>query len=249
MNELTVEREIIKMESIKMRISYRDAFGAWEDFDKLVDGLAHQVAIAEIGAGANPMLSQDLVNDRGITYHLLDESAVELEKAGPGYQYRVIDMMRPMADAAPVYDLLIARMTLEHIAHPAIFFQNAHRLLKPGGRFALFYACPTNLPMFVNKILPEAWSDRILKKIQPFRKQEKHGKFRAFYRWCYGPTRKNFRRLKGAGFSIETYTGFFGHSYYQRFRLLNEMENAKKRFLLKHPDPWLCTYAQLVLVK
>ncbi|RYY52612.1 MAG: methyltransferase domain-containing protein, partial [Chitinophagaceae bacterium] len=204
-------------------------------------------SIVEIGAGANPLLPISFVEDQQLVYQLIDFSGEELAKAGPGYQIQVLDFQQPIGSPQQKFDLVIAQMTLEHIERPAVFYGNVKLLLQPGGHACLFFATVTNLPMMLNHLLPDGISHRLLMLVQPFRKNEKHGKFPAFYRWCYGPTRKNISRLQSTGLDIELYRGYFGHSYYRRLPILPWLEKKKTQMLLRFPNPNFCTYAQLVL--
>jgi len=234
----------------ELRIEYRDAGPAWEEFRDLVTTIITRQQfryVAEIGAGANPLIPLPFVDENQLVYRLIDYSADELMKAGPGYEKQVVDFQLPLPPSGDKFDLVIAQMTLEHIEHPAVFFENIRLMLRPGGRACLFFATVTNLPMALNYLLPDSLSHWLLLKVQPFRKNEKHGKFPAWYRWCFGPTRKNISRIRSTGLSIELYRGYFGHNYYRRIPPLQRLEELKTRLLLRFPSPRFCTYAQLVL--
>ncbi|RYY59268.1 MAG: hypothetical protein EOO05_13790 [Chitinophagaceae bacterium] len=74
-----------------MKIEYRDAYPAWEEFKELVISVVknYQVrSIVEIGAGANPLLPISFVEDQQLVYQLIDFSGEELAKAGKGAQLR-----------------------------------------------------------------------------------------------------------------------------------------------------------------
>ena len=103
------------------------------------------------------------------------------------------------------------------------------------------------LPAMTNFLLPEPITKRILTFVQEFRKDKKHGKFKAHYKWCFGPTKKNIERIVNLDFEIISYTGYFGHSYYQKFFLLEFLEKLKTKILLKYPNPYLCSYSHLLL--
>jgi hypothetical protein len=67
-----------------MQIFFLNGINAWEDFQKTV----YQVilrnefkSIAEIGGGANPLLSLEFVNEQKLDYHIIDISQEELSKA------------------------------------------------------------------------------------------------------------------------------------------------------------------------
>ena len=235
-----------------MKVDYENAFPAWELFDMRVRQLIDEhrlTSIAELGGGANPLLSAEFMKTRGLSYYVLDVSAGELEKASDLYQKEIVNLEDPQLLHPRCYDLVFAQMTLEHIAKPDVFYNNALRLLNPGGWAYFFFACDTMLPTRVNKWLPESISQRLLEKWQPFRKQEHHGKFKAHYRWCHGPVPENIRRLRSTGFDIIRYTGFFGHSYYRRLPWLQRLEDLKTNWLLRHPRPAFCSYAQVLLQK
>jgi SAM-dependent methyltransferase len=233
-----------------MKIKFARARNAWKDFSEAI----HQIIlendlkdIAEIGAGANPLLSLDFLEKQQLLYHVIDSSSDELLKANVQYYKMILDLERKDIDPRTKYDLIFSQLTLEHIKDIEAFYTNIHKLLKPGGRAYLFFACLTTLPTLSNYLLPDFISSKILLLIQPFRKNEKHGKFKAYYKWCFGPTRKNIRRFEKSGFNILSYTGYFGHSYYHRIPFLDSLEKTKTDFLLNHPNPYLCSYAHVLL--
>lgn len=235
-----------------MEKHYRNAYQAWDDFARITKELIINKGfhtIGEIGGGANPLLEAGFIAANNLAYRVIDISAEELAKAGAYYVKVQADLEAEDFAAVQQNDFLFAQMTLEHISKPAVFYRNVYSMLKPGGYAFFFFACDTMLPARVNKWLPELVSDRILKKLQPFRKQEHHGKFKAFYRWCKGPTKKNTGRLSKTGLHIIAHTGYFGHSYYHRFPLLQRLENWKTSLLLKWPAPRLCSYSQVLLQK
>ena len=82
------------------------------------------------------------------------------------------------------------------------------------------------------------------------RDEHRHGKFRAWYSWSRGPTRRMVARFRGMGFGVLEYHGYFGHDYYERrLPLLHHLEERKTRFLLKHPIALATAYAGVVLRK
>ncbi|HEY2722660.1 MAG TPA: class I SAM-dependent methyltransferase [Chitinophagaceae bacterium] len=235
-----------------MEIRYAQGINAWKDFHDNIHQfiLAKNVKdIAEIGGGANPLLSVEFIEEHELNYHVIDISADELSKADPRYKKIMLDIEKKDIGIPGQYELVFSQLTAEHIKDIQSFYRNVFKLLKPGGSAYFFFACVTTLPTFLNYILPEFISKAILLVFQPFRKNEKHGKFTAYYKWCVGPTRKNIRRFESLRFEIAVYTGYFGHSYYQRIGLLNRLEKIKTNFLLKHPNPNFCSYSHLLLGK
>lgn len=235
-----------------MKFKYENAFSAWSDFENHVINLLTSLSVktvGEIGAGANPLLTNELVEQKRVVYDVIDISVEELGKAAAYYNKMEMDFAQKDLRIIEQYDFLFAQMTLEHIADPATFYKNVYQALKPEGHAFFFFACDTMLPTRINKLLPEFISDKVLKKIQPFRKDEKHGKFKAHYKWCKGPTQKNIRRIESSGLTIVSYTGYFGHSYYQRIPFLNTLEKLKTNWLFQHPVPALCSYSHVLLQK
>ena len=233
-----------------MLIEFADGAYAWEDFNEKIQQIVREnnfKDIAEIGGGANPLLSLKFIEENGLNYDIYDVSEEELVKASPGYSKKILDFEKTTPVASSQYDFIFAQMTLEHIRDTRTFYANVYKSLKPGGRACFFFACITSLPSTVNFLIPEYLSSKILLALQPFRKNEKHGKFKAYYKWCYGPTTKNISRFTSSGFEVLSYTGYFGHSYYQKIGVLNYLEKIKTRFLLKHPATYLCSYAHVLL--
>jgi SAM-dependent methyltransferase len=235
---------------IDMEMKFARGQNAWKDFNDTIHKIIIEndlTDIAEIGGGANPLLSLAFVEKQKLVYQVIDVSPGELSKANAQYEKVVLDLERRDIEIYTRYDFIFSQLTIEHIKDIEAFYANIFKLLKPGGRACLFFACVTTLPALSNYLLPDFISSKILLFIQPFRKNEKHGKFRAYYRWCFGPTTKNIKRLENAGFKILSYTGYFGHSYYHRVPLIDSLEKAKTSFLLKHPNPYLCSYAHVLL--
>ena len=103
-------------------------------------------------------------------------------------------------------------------------------------------------PFIANRLLPDALTKRVLLKVQGGRGEDgNEGKFPAYYRWCRGPSTRQVRRLEAIGYQVESYTGFFGHSYYRKLGPLGILEEAKSRLLLKRPVAALTSFAVVKL--
>jgi hypothetical protein len=58
------------------------------------------------------------------------------------------------------------------------------------------------------------------------------------------------RRFETIGFEVCEYVGYFGHGYYRyRLAFLDRLEHAKSKWLVRHPIPFLTSYASIVLRK
>lgn len=206
--------------------------------------------VLEVGSGANPTLSADVVSRLNIRYTSNDVSIEELSKADSVYDRWVCDLSR---DAIPErmhggFDLIFSRMVNEHVSDGRAYHANIYTLLKPNGIaahcFSTFYA----LPFVANRILPETLG-RVFWKVFAPRHTHKTGKFPAYYRWSRGPSRAVLSRFEGLGYEIVEYRGYFGHSYYARVPLLHWLERLKTRILLAKPIPALCSYGMMIMRK
>jgi SAM-dependent methyltransferase len=204
--------------------------------------------VCEVGAGANPALDLEYICDRGLRYCIMDVSEEELAKAPDGYHKIVADICRPLVPGLGPFDLVFSKMLAEHIREPEQFHRNVHRLLRPGGVAFHFFPTLYALPFVVNLLLPEVASTLALRLLSP-RDEVRHGKFPAYYRWCRGPTKGVLRKLENVGYIVEEYAGFFGHNYYRRIPLMARVHAAVVTRLLRHPLPFLTSYAYAVLRK
>jgi SAM-dependent methyltransferase len=236
-----------------MKIRYQRSYDAWFGFDDFLKDLILRRGlrrICEIGGGANPSLPIDFIRKHNLEYTVLDISEEELAKAPEGYLKLHHDIMDPDFERIGTFDLAFSRMVAEHVANGAIFHRNVRRLLRDGG--VAFHYFPTlfTLPYVLNYLIPERLSDALLHRVQGEREKEgNHGKFPALYQWCLGPVPHQLRRLEKVGYSIDEYIGFYGHSYYIKIKPVHALHVKISDFLIKHPIPWITTYAYVVMSK
>lgn len=197
------------------------------------------------------MLSEEFVARHGLRYVILDTSERELELAPDGYEKEVMDLSDPAVVTRPIMcDLAVSRYVLEHIPDPSAFHANVRALLTPGGRAAHFFSTLWSLPFLVNRLLPGRLTGRLAELTLPTRDTEGHeAVFPATYRWCRGPTDRQIRRFESAGYSVEEYVGWFGHSYFRRIPPLQALEYRAAGALARRPVPALTSFAEVVLVK
>ncbi len=230
---------------------YRFWLDLWTDFPARAEELARGAdvtRVCELGGGANPMLRLGLIEERGLDHEIVDVSAEELAKAPAGYRTVQADATSPEFVARGPYDLIVTAFLAEHVPDSAALHRAVHAALRPGG--IAFHVFPTLYePAFVlNRLLPEALTDALLHRVQPGREAEgSRAKFRAYYRWCRGPSRRQLRRLEAAGFVVVEYTGYFGHNYFRKLPPLHRAEQALSRALARRPLPALTSYATVVL--
>lgn len=204
--------------------------------------------IADLGGGANPVLSVETIRRLDLDYTVFDLSRRELAKAPAGYPTEVADLSAKSFEFPRPVDLAISRMLLEHVREPAEFHRNILRALSENGHAIHFFPTLYALPFLANAVLPEGISAGLVRALFPSREDEgRHGKFPARYRWCRGPTKRQRRRFEKLGYEIQEYVGFFGHSYYSRVGKLQALEDRVARTLERHPAPALTSFAWVVL--
>ena len=235
-------------------VSYGLSQTAWGEYSAFLEELATRPGvrkICEIGGGANPSLSLAFIAKHNLEYTILDISENELAKAPDGYIKLVGDITDPNTQLQKNnWDLIFSKMLAEHVQDGTSFHGNIFNLLAPGGTAFHFFPTLCSMPFVINKLLCKKNSARLLYLFYKDRDYDgKHGKFPAYYSLCYGPTKKQIKRLANIGYSIKNYIGFFGHSYFERIPLLHKLHRALTKLLISFPIPWLSSYAYVVLSK
>lgn len=207
--------------------------------------------ICELGGGARPALSPEFLAEHGLDCLVIDVSESELAKAGDGYAKLVGDVSATdfaAGSAAGTYDLVFSRVLAEHVRDPRTFHANVHRLLRPGGVAMHFFPTLWWPPFVLNWLLPEAVSEPILLRLQPYRVSEGDvGKFRAYYRWCRGPTMSQLGRYASVGFAVDECVAYFGEIGHAPGRLLGALNRRWAELMVRHPSPALTTYTTYAL--
>lgn len=208
-------------------------------------------SVCDVGGGANPALSLDDIQQLGLSYLVNDASAQELAKTPEGYDTCISEVGGPACDLGDKqFDLVVSRFVAEHVADPAAFHADVRTALRPGGRAVHFFPTLPAPPFVANRLLVGRASRRLLDLLTPdMRHQEgPRGKFPPLYRWCEGPTRRQYRRYASVGFAVEDYLVHVGHDYYhQRFPSIQRASNTISRQLIRRPWPGLSTFAAVVL--
>jgi SAM-dependent methyltransferase len=204
--------------------------------------------VYDVGGGAKPTLAPDKVAARELEFLVVDISAEELAKAPATFRCAQADAqdpeaMRALAREHGAPDLVITCWTAEHVRDPAAFHRNIYELLRPGGHAVHLFPTLYTLPFTVNKLLGAESSAALMYRLFP----EREVKFPAYYAWCRGPSARQLRRLSAIGFTIESYTGFFGHSFYGQIPPLNRAIQSLSRLLVRHPLPALTSFALVVV--
>jgi SAM-dependent methyltransferase len=234
-----------------MEITYLHSGNEWTDYPDFVQGLVQQYGVSKIcdvGGGANPVLSLTFLTDNQLDCTVLDISSEELEKAPKGYKKLIQDIEAKNFVFPEKFDFIVTKMMMEHIRNGKVFHKNIYTMLKPGGVAVHYFPTLYALPFLVNKLIPEWLSSFLLDVFLP-RDRSRFKKFPAYYSWCYGPTPSMLRMLTEIGYEIVQYRGFFGSIYYSRIPILRNLHRVYTQYLVKHPTPFLTSFAQVVLRK
>lgn len=234
-----------------MNIIFCRSANEWIEYPVFVGQIIREYdsrKICDVGGGANPVLPLQFVNDHHLDYTLLDISSVELEKAPKGYKQLIQDIEKEDFALTNEFDLVITKMMAEHVRNGRVFHKNVFCMLKPGGIAVHYFPTLYALPFLVNKLIPKKLSSFLLDVLLP-RDRYRRGKFPAYYSWCYGPISAMFQMLVGIGYEVVLCKGFFGHTYYSRLPILQSLHRVCTEYLVKHPNPYLTSFAQLVLRK
>ncbi len=208
----------------------------------------------DVGGGANPIVSTRKIKQLGLEYVLLDDSAGELEKAPEEYQTFQASILDPpriaeLLESRGSFDVVASRWTAEHMPDGRAFHEQVFAMLKHGGAAVHLFPTLYSPPFLVNHLLPDAASSRLLESSGAGGRASggQHPKFPTYYSWCRGPSRSQIARLQSVGFTVESYTGFFGHGYYRRVKPVDSLHRLLTTQLLAHPVAALTSFALVVL--
>jgi len=234
-----------------MEIKYRLTKNAWDEYPTLIKewiARTNPVKVCDIGGGANPILAIDFIYLRNLEYTVLDISQSELDKIPDIYKKKIIDIEAKDFLLEDRFDLVFSKMLAEHIKNGETFHQNIYQVLKPGGIAIHYFPTLYTLPFLVNKLIPEKTSSALLSLFAP-RDKFQQAKFPAHYDWCFGPTPRMLNMLRAIGFEILEFIALIGHTYYNRIPIIREFHQKYSDFLVQHPNPYLTSFAQVILKK
>lgn len=225
---------------------------SWKDFPSVLkeelSKLSSGSIVVEIGGGANPCITKELIKDYQLEYYVVDVDQEELDKREDDHYKRICaDITED--DINVKADLIITKMLLEHIPNPEKFHKACFSILKDGGKALHFYATLYSMASIANLLLPEWLSNKIIFALQKNRDKDTDGKFPAYYKWSYGPTTRQQKRFEGIGFQVELFHGYLGQNYFVGKPILRQLERFWNFFLMKTKSPYLCSNAIVTLIK
>jgi SAM-dependent methyltransferase len=233
------------------KVTYLFSQNEWQEYSEFVQCLVQEYnahTICDIGGGANPVLPLEFIEEKRLDCTVLDISREELEKAPIEYKKLVQDMEVVDFPLREQFDFIVTKMMAEHVKNGKLFHKNIYAMLKPGGIAVHYFPTLYALPYLVNKLIPEWFSSFLLDIFLP-RDPYQTGKFPAYYSWCYGPTPPMLAMLTKIGYEVIEYKGFFGTTYYTRIPIVRDIHKAYTVFLSNHPNPYLTSFAQVILRK
>ena len=121
----------------------------------------------DVGGGADPIVSTRKIQQLGLEYVLLDDSAEELEKAPADYQTFQASILDParisaLLESGGDFDVVTSRWTAEHMPDGRAFHEQVFAMLKPGGAAVHLFPTLYSPPFVVNRLLPDSVSSRLL---------------------------------------------------------------------------------------
>lgn len=245
--------------SYKYKISHKNTSlslisQSWKDFDTIIKSIIvdnNISKILEIGGGRNPYLDSSFIEDHNIDYTIFEIDEQELLLAKKLYPSFIVDLSSDEADISKykgTFDLVFSHMVMEHVNTPDQFHKNCVSITADKGFVVHFFATKYSIHTLLNQVLPDFISDWLVFTFQT-RKKEFHAKFKAYYKWCFGPTKKNIARLEKVGYRLIQYNGYVGHNYLNRYKFLHFFEKIWSKFLLKVNSPLMCSNAFFVAQK
>jgi SAM-dependent methyltransferase len=226
-----------------------DEFEGWHKFPAFIEEvIARNSAkrVCEIGAGANPAISEDVIRKYGLTFRAADQVEEELLKSEM-VETAVYDVCATDPVPGAPYDLIFSRMTAEHFRDPERAYANMFEALAPSGLAVHSFATLYALPFVLNRVLPDRVTDFLFDRFAP-RNRERHDKFKAYYSHCRGPMESQLQFFRNLGYDIVEYRAYFGHNYYEpRLPLLHQVIRQTSKLLLKAPIAFFVSYATIIL--
>jgi len=206
--------------------------------------------VCELGAGANPSLTPEVIKERKLDYWVTDGSEKELMACPENYQKRLLDVQhQSIYKALGQFDLIFSKMLVEHLPNPQVLHQNIIEALRPNAYAFHFFPTLGSLALWLNYLLPESLMRPLLMWAEPSRKIEKYGKFETYYKWCKGPNQNSITRFENLGYEVILYYGSYGHKYYEKIAPLHWLEGQKSKFLQKIKSPQFTANACILLRK
>ncbi len=189
---------------------------AYDDYEKLIATIPADAFILEVGVGAFPSVTNNK------NYYCLDPDGSELSKLK---HCNKVNCTLEEYSTSLRFDFIVSQMVLEHVENPFDFHRKALSLLKPNGKVIHFFACGKSIPSIINSLIPENWSDFILRKINS-RDVDNEPKYIGHYLWTDIFNEKIINNYVDLGYSIFQQSVYIGHNYLHSVPFLRILENV-----------------------
>lgn len=227
---------------------------AWANYERVVRELANKLGakrLLEVGGGRDPLFTTDEIERLAVEVTVNDIAPGELAVLPKTYKTACFDIagdLTAVADRRGQFDLAFSRMVFEHVADGKKAWSNLYEMLSPGGVGLAFMPTLYTLPFVVNLLLPDKLAASIVKMLFANRTDDEDPVFPARYSWCFTDHRLS-DMLSGIGYREVAVLPFYGHSYYQSFPLVRDV-NAWVTKLARRND-WraISSYAYVAVRK
>ena len=161
-------------------------------------GCGRGVAFDDTGSSYRARL-HDL---RGPTRKVIGIDVDEVGVENPSLdEFRLLTLGKAWPIESASIDVAMARTVLEHVPNPHEFFAELHRVLKPGGMFAINTTNLLGYPGLISACIPNRFHTAVISRVQPGR--EDKDVFPTLYRcntkWAIE------RAARRAGFDVAVY--------------------------------------------
>ena len=205
-------------------------------------------SVGEIGGGRHPLFDPNEVEALGLDYTIIDVTQDELDRAPAGYRKLCADIGTVSLEGLRErFDFVFSVYLAEHVKDGERMHRNIYAMLRPGGR--AFHYFPTLFsPVFLlNRLMPDRLTQLAKTALDPSLRG--HPKFPAYYSKCLGPTPRMQRFFAGLGYVVEAYEPFYGTDYFSKIPVLRQLDAWLTRWAARRRNPYLTSYAFLVLRK
>lgn len=229
---------------------------SWEAYRDTVVGIAREYGLRrhlEVGGGRDTLFAPEEARGLGFSITVNDISAAELARAPAPFakvccDVAAADTMRLIAPGA--YDFVYSRMVMEHVRDARRLWSNQYAMLAPGGVAFAFVPTLFAPPFALNRLVPEAVSSGIVRRLFPDRHQDgDNPKFPAVYDLCYGDGGKVAPVLQEIGFREVLVLPFYGYSYFWGIPGLKQLDAAFTRLVRARDWRLFTSFAYILAVK
>lgn len=138
--------------------------------------------VIDVGGGRSCLFAHSRPPGLATRIVAVDDAPLELALNKDVDETVVADASRELPFPSNSVDLVVSRMTLEHLPDVSSFVRESARILKPGGRCAHLFAGRNAPYALVNRALPPSVAGRLIHLLRPGR--EGVLGFRAYYDRC-----------------------------------------------------------------